>query len=71
MSIKKAVGFNILSAVISYFGMAGGIYLGNFDNAAHWIYAVTAGSFLYIGLADLVSYFYLMKELCDTNLFFY
>ncbi|KAL1124251.1 hypothetical protein AAG570_002021, partial [Ranatra chinensis] len=53
-SVRRAICYNVLSSVISYLGMAIGIYLGHLNGASHWIYSVTAGSFLYIGLADLV-----------------
>lgn len=55
MSIKRALYYNILSSVLSFMGMAGGIWLAeDHDSASQWIYAATAGTFLYIALADLV-----------------
>lgn len=56
MTIKQAMFYNIVSSVLSFIGMVGGMLLGNFDSATQWIYAATAGSFIYIALADLVSF---------------
>lgn len=55
MSIKRALYYNILSSVLSFMGMAGGIWLAeDHESASQWIYAATAGTFFYIALADLV-----------------
>lgn len=55
MSIKRALYYNLLSSVLSFMGMAGGIWLAeDHESASQWIYAATAGTFLYIALADLV-----------------
>lgn len=55
MSIKKAMYYNLLSSILSFMGMAGGIWLAeDHESASQWIYAATAGTFLYIALADLV-----------------
>lgn len=55
MSIRRALYYNILSSVLSFMGMAGGIWLAeDHASASQWIYAATAGTFLYIALADLV-----------------
>jgi zinc transporter ZupT len=55
MSVQKAVVYNIVSSVLSFSGMAVGILIGEHEAATQWIYAFTAGTFLYISLADLVS----------------
>jgi zinc transporter ZupT len=55
MSVQKAVAYNIVSSVLSFIGMAVGVWIGEYEAASHWIYAFTAGTFLYIGLVDLVS----------------
>jgi zinc transporter 5 len=55
MSVKKAVVYNIVSSVLSFTGMAVGVWIGEHEAATQWIYAFTAGTFLYISLADLVS----------------
>lgn len=55
VSIKRAVLLNIVSSILSFIGMAIGLLIaGLHGNMAQWIYAATAGSFLYIALADLV-----------------
>jgi hypothetical protein len=55
MSIRKAVVYNIFSSVLSFIGMAVGVWVGRHESASLWIYAFTAGTFLYISLVDLVS----------------
>ncbi|XP_075992454.1 zinc/iron regulated transporter-related protein 71B [Anticarsia gemmatalis] len=55
MSIRRALYYNVLSSVLSFMGMAGGIWLAeDHESASQWIYAATAGTFFYIALADLV-----------------
>ncbi|KAJ0181955.1 hypothetical protein K1T71_002677 [Dendrolimus kikuchii] len=55
MTIKRALYYNLLSSVLSFMGMAGGIWLAeDHESASQWIYAATAGTFFYIALADLV-----------------
>lgn len=55
MSMKKALCCNVLSSILSFAGTAAGLWLAE-DHAylSQWIYAATAGTFLYIGLADLI-----------------
>jgi zinc transporter ZupT len=55
MSIQKAIVYNIVSSVLSFIGMAAGVWIGEYEAASLWIYAFTAGAFLYISLVDLVS----------------
>ncbi|XP_055905380.1 zinc transporter ZIP10 [Eupeodes corollae] len=55
MSIQRAVLLNIVSSVLSFVGMAIGLLIaGVHTNMTQWIYAATAGSFLYIAFADLI-----------------
>lgn len=55
VSIRRAIYLNIVSSVLSFVGMAIGLLIaGLHSNMTQWIYAGTAGSFLYIALADLV-----------------
>ncbi|EDW70333.1 zinc transporter ZIP5 isoform X1 [Drosophila virilis] len=55
ISIRRAIYMNIISSVLSFMGMAIGLLLiGIGDGMTKWIYAATAGSFLYIAFADLV-----------------
>lgn len=55
MSAKKAVYYNFLSSILSFFGMALGICIGDTPEASAWIFAVAAGLFIYIALVDMVS----------------
>lgn len=55
MSAKQAVYYNILSSVLSFFGMCVGILIGDTPEASQWIFAVAAGLFIYIALVDMVS----------------
>ncbi|KAH8405390.1 hypothetical protein KR222_010289 [Zaprionus bogoriensis] len=55
VSIRRAVYMNIISSVLSFVGMSIGLLLvGIGDGMTQWIYAATAGSFLYIAFADLI-----------------
>ncbi|CAI2737630.1 unnamed protein product, partial [Dicrocoelium dendriticum] len=54
MRIKEALFFNIVSSILSLFGMFAGIALGNVASASQWIFAVTAGTFIYIALVDML-----------------
>ncbi|KAL7734991.1 hypothetical protein ACLKA6_011255 [Drosophila palustris] len=55
VSIRRAVYMNIVSSVLSFVGMSIGLLLvGIGDGITQWIYATTAGSFLYIAFADLI-----------------
>lgn len=55
MSAKKAVYYNFLSSILSFFGMVLGICIGDTPEASAWIFAVAAGLFIYIALVDMVS----------------
>lgn len=55
MSARQAVFYNILSSVLSFFGMVAGVILGDTPEASAWIFAAAAGMFLYIALVDMVS----------------
>uniref|UniRef100_A0A1Q3G539 Putative zinc transporter n=1 Tax=Culex tarsalis TaxID=7177 RepID=A0A1Q3G539_CULTA len=55
VSIKRAMFLNIVSSILSYAGMFIGLLVtGLHESVVRWIYAGTAGTFLYIALADLV-----------------
>lgn len=54
MSAKQAVYYNILSSILSFFGMCFGIMIGDTPEASQWIFAVAAGLFIYIALVDMV-----------------
>ncbi|VEL08842.1 unnamed protein product [Protopolystoma xenopodis] len=54
MRLKEAFFFNILSSVLSFVGMLVGIAVGNIQSASLWIFAFTAGTFIYIALVDML-----------------
>lgn len=54
MSIKQAVFYNILSSILSLFGMVVGVLLGATPAATSWIFAAAAGMFIYISLVDMM-----------------
>uniref|UniRef100_A0A2C9K5W8 Uncharacterized protein n=1 Tax=Biomphalaria glabrata TaxID=6526 RepID=A0A2C9K5W8_BIOGL len=53
MSIKKALGLNFLSALTAFIGLYVGIVVSANDVVRAWIFAITAGMFIYIALVDL------------------
>lgn len=56
MSVKQAILYNLLSAMMGYLGMFTGILIGHYaENVAMWIFALTAGLFMYVALVDMVS----------------
>ncbi|VDO06234.1 unnamed protein product [Rodentolepis nana] len=55
MGIREALFFNIVSSVLCLIGMLVGIGVGNVEAASSWIFAFTAGTFVYIALVDMVS----------------
>ncbi|XP_060761912.1 zinc transporter ZIP6 isoform X3 [Neoarius graeffei] len=55
MSVKQAILYNLLSAMMGYLGMFTGILIGHYaENVAMWIFALTAGLFMYVALVDMV-----------------
>nr|VZI53842.1 unnamed protein product [Spirometra erinaceieuropaei] len=54
MRIKEALFFNVVSSVLCLVGMFVGIGVGNIESAATWIFALTAGTFIYIALVDML-----------------
>jgi solute carrier family 39 (zinc transporter), member 10 len=54
MSAKEAICYNLLSSLLCFVGMVIGITLGHSESAAEWIFAIAAGTFLYIALVDMV-----------------
>ncbi|XP_060793283.1 zinc transporter ZIP10 [Neoarius graeffei] len=55
MTVKQAIVYNVLSAVMAYFGMVIGTALGQYThNVTSWIFAITAGMFLYVALVDML-----------------
>ncbi|KAG9355865.1 hypothetical protein JZ751_000707 [Albula glossodonta] len=55
MTVKQAILYNVLSAMMAYLGMITGILIGHYaENIATWIFALTAGLFMYVALVDMV-----------------
>ncbi|XP_037645014.1 zinc transporter ZIP10 [Sebastes umbrosus] len=55
MSVKQAIFYNLLSALMAYVGMVIGTAVGQYtDNVTSWIFAITAGMFLYVALVDML-----------------
>ncbi|XP_061112105.1 zinc transporter ZIP6 isoform X2 [Conger conger] len=55
MTVKQAILYNVLSAMMAYLGMITGILIGHYaENIAMWIFALTAGLFMYVALVDMV-----------------
>ena len=55
MSIRQAICYNLISAVLSYIGLVIGIIVGNYsDDGKQFALAITAGLFLYVALANMV-----------------
>lgn len=54
LSVKMALLANFLSACTCFLGLVVGILIGEIDNANQWIFAFTAGVFIYIALVNMV-----------------
>lgn len=55
MSIKQAIFYNLVSAVLSYVGLVIGIIVGNYSaDGKQYALALTAGLFLYVALANML-----------------
>ncbi|XP_064644546.1 zinc transporter ZIP6-like isoform X2 [Lineus longissimus] len=54
MTAKQALFYNLLSSVLAFLGMIIGVCVGNISSASFWIFAMTAGMFLYIALVDML-----------------
>lgn len=55
MSVKQAIVYNVLSALMAYIGMVIGTSVGQYThNVTSWIFAITAGMFLYVALVDML-----------------
>lgn len=54
MKVKQALFYNGLSSILCFVGMVIGVFLGNVNSATNWVFAGTAGMFLYIALVDMV-----------------
>ncbi|KAM6954061.1 zinc transporter ZIP6 [Aplochiton taeniatus] len=55
MTVRQAILYNVLSAMMAYLGMITGILIGHYaENVSTWIFALTAGLFMYVALVDMV-----------------
>jgi len=54
MTIRQALVYNMVSSALCFAGMAIGVAIGNVESAISWIFAATAGIFLYIALVDML-----------------
>ncbi|KAF5297903.1 hypothetical protein FQA39_LY11888 [Lamprigera yunnana] len=54
MSIKQALFYNFLSSILCLMGNICGVWLGTTESASSWVFAVAAGSFIYIALVDML-----------------
>ncbi len=55
MPARRALLYNVLSSGLCLAGTAVGLCLGGVTSATGWVFAVTAGIFLYVALVDMVS----------------
>ncbi|XP_056376878.1 zinc transporter ZIP6 [Hyla sarda] len=55
MTVRQAVLYNALSAMLAYLGMITGILIGHYaEHVSMWIFALTAGLFMYVAFVDMV-----------------
>ena len=62
MTVRSALLANFLSACSCFLGLILGILIGEINDVNLWIFAVTAGLFLYIALTDMVSQSSTLKD---------
>jgi zinc transporter ZupT len=55
LTVKQALFYNFVSAMLSLLGNIIGVALGNLTNITPWILCLIAGMFLYVALVDMVS----------------
>lgn len=55
MTVKQALFYNFVSALLALLGNFVGIALGNLSSITPWILSLIAGMFLYVALVDMVS----------------
>lgn len=74
MSVRRALLLNVGSAMTSFIGLYIALNVATDLATQQWIAAVTAGLFLYVGLADMVRVFFffvclqIMKDFRITQL---
>ncbi|THD19120.1 Zinc transporter ZIP8 [Fasciola hepatica] len=62
LSIPLALLFNFGSACTAYIGLLVGVFVGELTSASAFIFALTAGFFLYIALVDMLPEVRSMEE---------
>ena len=55
LTTKRAIGANLIAALISYAGLFTGLALGGDPTVTPWLLAIVAGLFIHISMADVVS----------------
>lgn len=73
MSAKQAIYYNLMSSILCFIGMCLGIFVGDNPQSTSWVFAVSAGMFLYIGLVDMfpeltTSHSAIESSLCQCSL---
>ncbi|KAI0220982.1 Zinc transporter ZIP10 [Lamellibrachia satsuma] len=54
MSVKQALFYNIVSSALCLLGAISGVLVGNLGGMNLWVFAFTAGIFVYLSLVDMV-----------------
>ncbi|XP_076114831.1 metal cation symporter ZIP14-like [Mytilus galloprovincialis] len=54
LTMKKALFYNFLAAIVCYGGLIVGIVVGENTDANRWIFAFAGGLFIYIALVDMI-----------------
>ena len=54
MTIRQAIFYNVLSSILAFLGMVAGLALGTIGHFSSWMFAATAGIFLYVALVDMM-----------------
>merc|ERR1711936_1317562 len=54
MTIKQAAFYNVISSLLAFLGMVAGLFLGTIHSFSAWMFAATAGIFLYVALVDMM-----------------
>ncbi|XP_071853561.1 zinc transporter ZIP4-like [Apostichopus japonicus] len=70
ISLKWALVLNFVSALTCVAGLVVGFIVGVTLEARQWIFAVTAGTFLYIGLADMLPQLLRFRDSDNPKLMF-
>ena len=55
LTTKRAIGANLIAALISYAGLFTGLAVGGDPTVTKWLLAIVAGLFIHISMVDVVS----------------